>query len=269
LEALVRQEDPAEHLEAARARAEELELELPVTPEQARLPHPLVRPLVLRARRREVVTVTLRNEIRGREVGLHLVGGDYDVEQDDGSQVGHNPSSLVAFEEERTYTWTCDDEGVFPFHDGGNYSGGEDGTNVHGLFGALVVEPPDCTWRDPVTGRGSHGPAGAGPFQQLDGLYVDVLPPGAQADDVPGSTTALADHQWPPPQEQATFPTTAHREFVIFFHDEPEFVPAHGALEPSPCEPQNHAATRTTAAPTAPPASTTCRSCRSPTAASR
>jgi hypothetical protein len=28
----------------------------------------------------------------------------------------------------------------------------------------------------------------------------------------------------------------AHREFVIFFHDEPEFMPAHGHLEPDPCE---------------------------------
>src|SRR3712207_8901198 len=40
------------------------------TPEQARQPHPLVRPLVLRARRDERLTVTLHNHIQGRAVGL-------------------------------------------------------------------------------------------------------------------------------------------------------------------------------------------------------
>src|SRR3712207_155582 len=45
--------------------------------------------------------------------------------------------SAPAFPNERTYTWRCEHEGVFPFHDGGNLSGREEGTNVHGLFGAL------------------------------------------------------------------------------------------------------------------------------------
>src|SRR3712207_7100743 len=55
-----------------------------------------------------------------------------------GSDVGTNPPSLVrhpsdpadppplggpSFPSVRTYTWACDHEGVFPFHDGGNYSG--------------------------------------------------------------------------------------------------------------------------------------------------
>ncbi len=232
---------------AALARAEAIGVELPLTPAEARQPHPLVRPLVLRARVGERVTVKLENEIRDRHVGLHLVGGGYDVKTSDGSHVGENDPSLVAGPGAPplpgggaafggTYTWRCEHEGVFPFHDGGNYSGGEDGTNVHGLFGALIVEPPGATWRDPVTGRGSHGDEGTGPFVQMDGLYLDVLPEGTPPGDVPESTTTLHDHDWGAPQSYFEFDKTPHREFVVFFHDEPEFVPPHERPEPSPCE---------------------------------
>src|SRR5829696_2274634 len=60
------------------AQANLIGVALPATPAQARQPHPLVRPLVLRARRGEHVTVTLHNEIHGkfgtdRPVGIHLV----------------------------------------------------------------------------------------------------------------------------------------------------------------------------------------------------
>ena len=228
--------DPQTLFAAAAQRAQDIKVHLPLTPEQARGPHPLVRPLVLRARRGETVTVTLENQIRDRNVGIHLVGGGYDVKTSDGSQVGANPSSLVGFGSTRIYTWSCEHEGVFPFHDGGNVDGGEDGTNVHGLFGALIVEPPGTTWRDPVTGRGSHGDTGTGAFQQLDGLHLDVLPPGVAPTNVPASTTTLVDHEWPPPVEDVDFADTPHREFVIFFHDEPEFLPAHGDREPKPCD---------------------------------
>ncbi|MEX5303268.1 multicopper oxidase domain-containing protein [Kocuria sabuli] len=221
-------------------RAKIIKVDLPMTPAQAMQPHPLVRPLVLRARRGQQVTVTLHNEIKDRAVGLHLVAGGYDVTTSDGSHVGANPSNLAPFGGKREYTWTCDHEGVFPFHDGGNYSGAEDGTNVHGLFGALVVEPPGTTWRDPITGIASHGEDGTGDFQQLDGLYLDVIPPGMNPSKDEESTTTLADHKWRAPKERACFEEEAHREFVVFFHDEPEYVPAHDALETSPCTAHDH-----------------------------
>ncbi|HSO43614.1 MAG TPA: multicopper oxidase domain-containing protein [Rhodospirillales bacterium] len=123
-------------------------------------------------------------------------------------------------------------EGVFPFHDGGNYSGGEDGTNVHGLFGALVVEPAGSIWRDPVTGRRSRE---GNVFQELDGLYVDILPENAQEGPDPESNTTLEDHAWPAPEAYTAFDQLAHREFVIVFHDEPEFQPPHGEAPTNPC----------------------------------
>ena len=113
--------DPGALFPAASARAQAIGVDLPVTPEQARRPHPLVRPLVLRARRGETVTVHLCNDVRDRNVGVHLGRRAATTsETDDGSQVGANPSSLADLSRQtRTYTWFCEDEGVFPFHDGG------------------------------------------------------------------------------------------------------------------------------------------------------
>ena len=44
-------------------RACKIKVDLPVTPQQAKHPHPLVRPLVLRARRGDRVTVTLHPRV--------------------------------------------------------------------------------------------------------------------------------------------------------------------------------------------------------------
>ncbi|WP_414581122.1 multicopper oxidase domain-containing protein [Scytonema sp. PCC 10023] len=226
---------PEEWYKQAKERAQKIGVSLPSNPQEARQPHPLVRPLVLRARKCDRLQVDLHNEVSGRHVGLHLVGDGYDVKMDDGSHVGENDSSLTPPDGRRIYTWICNHEGVFPFHDGGNYSGGEDGTNVHGLFGALVVEPTGSIWRDPVTGRRSEDERGA--FQELDGLYLDILPPGpAQTESIRESHTTLDNHPWPKPCPYPNFNKEAHREFVIIFHDEPEFQPPHGLLERDPCD---------------------------------
>ena len=202
---------------------------LPTTTEEART-HALMRPLVLRACVGDTVKIELHNEIADRWVGPHLVGPGYDVTTNDGSDVGLNPHSLTEPGGNRTYTWQCEHEGVFPFHDGGNYSGGEDGTNAHGLFGALIVEPPGVIWRDPVTQRTSND-------GELDGLYLDVMPAGAlpPGDGMIASSTTLEDHIWPPPVPYTNFTCHAHREFVIFFHDEPEFLPPHAHRQENPC----------------------------------
>ncbi len=229
------EDKPEEWYKQAKERAEKIRVPLPSNPQQARQPHPLVRPLVLRARLGDRLQVELHNEVSGRHVGLHLVGDGYDVNTDDGSQVGKNDSSLTPPDKRGIYTWICNNEGVFPFHDGGNYSGGEDGTNVHGLFGALVVEPKGSIWRDPVTARRSEDEQGV--FQELDGLYMDILPPGkAQTEPIRESHTTLDNHSWPEPCPYTKFNEKAHREFVIIFHDEPEFLPPHGLLERDPCD---------------------------------
>ncbi|MPZ62903.1 MAG: hypothetical protein GEU93_16740 [Propionibacteriales bacterium] len=184
-----------------------------------RVPHPLVRPLVLRACAGEMLEVALWNHIEDRLVGLHLVGGGYDVRTDDGAHVGANPDTRVPFTEhtdgepQRVYRWRCGTEGVFVFHDGGNFDGDETGTNAHGLFGVLVVEPPGSTWRDPTGAEASTSLEA-----EVDGLYVDVLP-GTAA----GSAAATAA---PWLGEPVKYPAAgaAFREFVVVIHDEPRVV---------------------------------------------
>jgi manganese oxidase len=200
-------------------------------------PHPLVRPLVLRAKVGEVVVINFKNHVRDRRVGIHLIADGYDVRHSDGAHVGINPSSLAGPPNGplggngRQYVWHCLHEGVFPFHDAGNLSGGEDGTNVHGLFGALVVEPAGAAWSDPVNGKRLDVVHPDGDAQG-DGLYMDVHPRGWVT--IPDEKKAPFMKEPPKyPDPEASF-----REYAVFFHDEAEFLPAHeGTPEPNPCPP--------------------------------
>jgi len=179
-------------------------------------PVPLVRPLVLRAHRGEQLDVRLRNEIRGRRAGLHVQGRGLGapqgsgVRRGDGAEVGENPDTTVAFGGTRTYRWTCPDDGVWPINDLADVRGTEAGSNVHGLFGALVVGAPDTeiTYHDPETGLELKGEARAGV-----GLYVDIHvknDPGKTGDPQGGYVDLHRGG------------LRTHREFTIFFHDEPE-----------------------------------------------
>lgn len=184
-----------------------------------KVPHPLVRPLVLRACAGEVVEVAFWNHIEDRIVGLHLVGGGYDVRTNDGAQVGANPDTRVPFAShtggaapQRVYRWRCEAEGVYVFHDGGNFDGDETGTNAHGLFGVLVVEPAGSTWRDPT----GDDPA-TSQESEVDGLYVDVLPPSSDA-------SAGDPGAWLGEPVKYAAPGAAFREYVVVIHDEPRVV---------------------------------------------
>lgn len=180
-------------------------------------PHPLVRPLVLRARKGETVKVTLQNEIQGRKVGLHLVSDGYSVLTSDGARVGANPPSLATEPAENhyhkhEYYWECRHEGVFVFHDMGDINGDEDASNAHGLFGALVVEPEEAEWTDSETGEDA-----------FDGLYVDVHPKGKQFATKQKKKGWL--EKWPDYYSESG---ASFREFVIFIHDEGDVKKPHG-----------------------------------------
>ncbi|WP_227012951.1 MULTISPECIES: hypothetical protein [unclassified Pseudonocardia] len=150
------------------------------SPDELPHPHPLVRPLVLRARVGERVVIHFRNELP-RRAGIHPQGVGYDVERADGGVVGFNPDSAAdPHGGHRRYVWDCRNEGVFHFGDLADLRGGEHSSQLHGLFGALVVEPAGATWSDPVTGA------------PTDGVDADVHLPG-----------------------QPSF-----REYVVFLHDQ-------------------------------------------------
>ncbi|MGN0638988.1 MAG: copper oxidase [Huintestinicola sp.] len=117
----------------------------------------------------------------GRKASMHVQGLRYDVLTSDGANVGNNPDTATA--EFISYVWYAEKEGVYLFSDLGDPSGGEDGTNVHGLFGAIIVEKPESEWFDPVTGEALES-----------GLFADIYSPA----------------------------NPAFREYAVFFHDELE-----------------------------------------------
>jgi len=157
-------------------------------------PVDLVRPLILRAVVGDEVEVTLANALPFH-VSLNAKGVGLSVRDADGAWVGQNPNTTVPPGEELTYRFVAETTGIFQFSDLGNPLSSEEGSNLHGLFGAFVIEQQGSTWTDPETGL----PADYG-------AQVDVHNPFL-----------------------ASF-----REFVSIFHDEPEVLDAEGGVPTNP-----------------------------------
>jgi manganese oxidase len=142
-------------------------------------PVDLVQPLVLRAHVGDCVRVNLRNDLP-EPVGFHVHGALARPGQ--GMDVGRSGDDLTAPGQTRTYEFSFPAvvgmEGAHLVHSHGDARF----LTMHGLFGAVVAEPPGTEWRSP-----SGGP----------------LPAGAEAMilDPAGSD---------------------HREYVVIYHDEIE-----------------------------------------------
>lgn len=145
-----------------------------------------VRPLVIRVNLGDTVKVRFRNSL-GRRLSIHVQGLSYDVNTSDGSSVGYNNDSTTGGE--IWYTWHAGTEGVYLFNDMADPRSGEDATNIHGLFGAVIVEAPEAKWLDPETGG-----------ELASGLMADIYQPGKPA----------------------------FREYSVFFHDELEILNKEG-----------------------------------------
>lgn len=176
-------------------------------------PLPLVEPLVLRTRVGEPVTIEVENSLSRRRLGFHiqgdgLGGADGDgVRHGDGARIGANPDTTIAPGEKRIVTYAARHEGSWPINDLADARGSEAGSNAHGLFGVLLVEPAGTTWRDPVTGEELRGTA------YDTGLYVDVI--------VDGEPVDTDEHRDFVDFHSDDIPRS-HREFTVFIHDEPE-----------------------------------------------
>lgn len=115
----------------------------------------LTQPIAIRANVGDCVTVKLRNDIVGRQIGLHADGVvRADPNDSDGGHVGHNPDTTVATGMEVEYHWYADHVGEGAITDIANLDSGETepSTIQRGLYGALVVHPRGATWHNPVTG---------------------------------------------------------------------------------------------------------------------
>ena len=115
-------------------------------------PIDLVEPLVIRANEGDNIEITFENKLPFN-TSMHIQNAEYEVFTSDGAFVGINPDTTVEPNEKIIYKWKVTKEGVHFFSDLGNTLSSELGSNVHGLFGALFVEPRGSWWTDPVTGQ--------------------------------------------------------------------------------------------------------------------
>ncbi len=186
-------------------------------------PVPIIEPIVLRTHLGEELSVTVENSLRGRRVGFHVQGDGLagesatgergaGVRYGDGSHAGDNPDSTLRYGERATYTFAARHEGVWPINDLADVRGSERGTNAHGLFGTVIVEPPGVTWHDPVDGEDLTD-TGYGTV-----MYVDV--------HQPSEPTGTKEHRNFVDFYCDDVPRS-FREYTVFIHDEPE---VHSAL---------------------------------------
>ncbi|MDO4941721.1 MAG: multicopper oxidase domain-containing protein [Lachnospiraceae bacterium] len=149
-------------------------------------PYEEVQPLVLRVNLGDTVKIRFRNPLN-RRLSIHVQGLSYDVMSSDGTSAGFNQDSTT--NHEIVYTWYAGTEGVFLFNDMADARSSEEATNIHGLFGAVIVEPPGAKWFHPQTGE-----------EMESGLMADIYQPGKPA----------------------------FREYSVFFHDELEILDKDG-----------------------------------------
>ena len=143
-------------------------------------PYEEVKPLVIRANVGDKIVISFSHSLK-RTLSIHVQGLRYDVQTSDGVQVGFNKDSTTR--NQITYIWYADQEGVYSFQDMGDTRSGEEGTNVHGLFGAIIVEAAESRWLNPENGE---------PLES--GLFADIYHPAKPS----------------------------FREYAVFFHDELE-----------------------------------------------
>ncbi|WP_377295176.1 multicopper oxidase domain-containing protein [Rhizobium sp. SG2393] len=180
-------------------------------------PIPLLRPLVLRACVGEEVRIKLTNHLSRRHVGLfvqgHVMNGGPHFS--DGSFIGDNldsrcpPRSFPGGPHSVTVSLKADAEGVWPINDLADLRGNEDGTNTHGLFGALIVEPEGTLWLDQETGDNLTGCPWA---NMLDVVLKPDVP------DKELTTEPYVDYH----TDKKNGLKRYFREFTVFIHDEPE-----------------------------------------------
>lgn len=143
-------------------------------------PYKEVQPLVIRANVGDTVRINFENK-PNRRASIHVQGLSYDVLTSDGANVGLNPDTTT--DGSIRYVWHADREGVFLFADLADPRSNEQGSNIHGLIGAIIVEAAGSSWFDPITGE---------PIDS--GLFADIYNPAKPA----------------------------FREYAVFFHDELE-----------------------------------------------
>ena len=115
-----------------------------------------LQPLTLRVHPGECLRISLRNDVAGEAVSLHLHAASLRVRSTDRPAVPGESLSVAQPGARVEYEWSVpsdEPEGTHYFHS----TGADDETGrqqtSHGLYGAVVVEPKGSRWLDPTTGR--------------------------------------------------------------------------------------------------------------------
>jgi manganese oxidase len=158
-----------------------------------------IQPLTLRTRPGECLRIRLRDGLDGEDVSLHLHGSALRV-AGGGPAVESNPAATAHPGATVTYEWQVgkhEPEGTHYFH---SHGPNERMQAAHGLFGAVIVEPPGATWLDPrhpdqpATGWDAmvadpHGPA----FREFTLYYHELGDETYQVQDRSGAFVPLVD----------------------------------------------------------------------------
>lgn len=231
------------------------------------------RPLTLRMNVGDCLTIRFQNLLAPtrvdseqpatRTASVHVMGMQpVNGIADDGSNVGRNPSSLVAPGGSATYTYYAGREGTFLLHSTAATTGGQgDGGQItRGLFGALNVEPKGAEWyrsqltqeemalatAKDATGLPMRTPGGQ-PVLDYDAVYpaghefaglpIISMLRGTEIvhSDLNAVITGPNKGSWP----AGTFPKVSvspnrekpFREFTVIFHDEVGLVQAFPAFD--------------------------------------
>jgi FtsP/CotA-like multicopper oxidase with cupredoxin domain len=151
-----------------------------------------IQPLVIRANQGDCVEINYTNTATGGDFGMHIDGLEFNVSSS-GDAIGANVSSGPAPGQSRTYRFAIPVdarlEGGHYLHPGPGYRAAVD----HGLFGALVVEPPGSTYWDAST-----------PGQQLASGWEAIIKPGGV------NSTCVTTSR---------VPTCAFREGALLHHE--------------------------------------------------
>ena len=164
---------------------------------QQEIPQPCeeVKPLVIRANLGDKVIIRFSHSLK-RALSIHVQGLAYDVQTSDGADVGFNRDTTT--KRQITYTWYARREGVYLFHDLADPRSSEDGTNVHGLFGAVIIEPAGAEWYrsfSSVKGRYEEQAVITAPGTETFREFVVMIQNGIRMLDAQGMLvqTALED----------------------------------------------------------------------------
>lgn len=111
-----------------------------------------IQPLTLRVNQGECLRLRLRNGLKnGEPASLHLHGSALHLARTGAPAIATNPDAVVRPDGTVTYEWwVAEDqpEGTHYFHSHGDSRR----QTVHGLFGALIVEPKGSIYLDPIRG---------------------------------------------------------------------------------------------------------------------